>query len=145
MPCCWVYPRIFTIRYYVIMRKDCTYHSRHVYRLCRFTAEHSAQLSADLWRMGLTRIEWCRLRFSAAAMWFMAIAMTVYVRQSPSYQEYRLFRHFIGWHTRSILRIFKLGAPIAMALFCEVTLFTVVALLLARSARKLLPAPSGGA
>lgn len=68
---------------------------------------------------------------SAAVMWFMAIAMTVYVLKSPSYQEYRLFRHFIGWHTESILRIFKLGAPIAMALFCEVTLFTVVALLLA--------------
>jgi putative efflux protein, MATE family len=68
---------------------------------------------------------------SAGAMWFMAIAMTVYVLKSPLYQEYRLFRHFIGWHTESILRIFKLGAPIAMALFCEVTLFTVVALLLA--------------
>jgi len=68
---------------------------------------------------------------SAGAMWFMAIAMTVYVLKSPSYQQCRLFQHFIGWQWDSIRRIFKLGAPIALALFCEVTLFTVVALLLA--------------
>lgn len=68
---------------------------------------------------------------SAGAMWFMAIAMTIYVLKSPSYQQCRLFQHFIGWQWNSIFRIFKLGAPIAMALFCEVTLFTVVALLLA--------------
>lgn len=68
---------------------------------------------------------------SAGAMWFMAIAMTVYVLKSPSYQQCRLFQHYIGWQWDSIRRIFKLGAPIALALFCEVTLFTVVALLLA--------------
>ncbi|TXH61406.1 MAG: MATE family efflux transporter [Tolumonas sp.] len=68
---------------------------------------------------------------SAAAMWFMAISMTVYVLKSNSYAECRLFRQFIVWNKNDMLRIFKLGAPIALALFCEVTLFTVVALLLA--------------
>jgi multidrug resistance protein, MATE family len=68
---------------------------------------------------------------SAGAMWFMAIAMTFYVLKSPSYRQCRLFQHFIGWQWHSMFRIFKLGAPIALALFCEVSLFTVVALLLA--------------
>jgi putative efflux protein, MATE family len=68
---------------------------------------------------------------SAGAMWFMAIAMTVYVLKSAQYQECRLFQHMINVQWTSIIKIFKLGSPIALALFCEVTLFTVVALLLA--------------
>ncbi len=68
---------------------------------------------------------------SAAAMWFMAISMTVYVLKSTAYTEYRLFQQFISWKLDDMRRIFRLGAPIALALFCEVTLFTVVALLLA--------------
>jgi len=67
---------------------------------------------------------------STIVMWFMAIAMTYYVLRSPSYTHYRLFQHYISWQWKTIGHIFRLGAPIAMALFCEVTLFTVVALLL---------------
>lgn len=68
---------------------------------------------------------------SAIVMWFMAIAMTIYVRRSSSYQQCRLFTHWIGIDSKQILKTFKLGAPIALALFCEVTLFTMVAILLA--------------
>ena len=68
---------------------------------------------------------------SMIVMWFMAIAMTYYVRHSKSYQECRLFNHWIGIDSIQMWKTFKLGAPIALALFCEVTLFTMVAILLA--------------
>lgn len=67
---------------------------------------------------------------SAIVMWFMAFAMLYYVLKSPSYSRFRLFQTYIAWEWATINRIFRLGAPIALALFCEVTLFTVVALLL---------------
>jgi MATE family multidrug resistance protein len=67
---------------------------------------------------------------SAAAMWFMAVCMLIYVMRSKSYDDCRLFQCFIAWNWSQMYRLFKLGAPIAMALFCEVTLFSIVALML---------------
>jgi multidrug resistance protein, MATE family len=62
--------------------------------------------------------------------WAMAIAMFGYVRRSRFYSACRLFTHWVKPDWEQISRIIRLGFPIALALFCEVTLFTIVALLL---------------
>ncbi|PSJ47894.1 MATE family efflux transporter [Zobellella endophytica] len=68
---------------------------------------------------------------SALVFWAMLLAMIVYTRRSPLLHRFRLFARLAAPDWRQIGRIFRLGFPIAMAIFCEVTLFTVVALLLA--------------
>ena len=67
---------------------------------------------------------------SALVFWAMAIAMFCYVRYAHIYRQCRLFTHWVQPDWQQIYRIVKLGFPIALALFCEVTLFTIVALLL---------------
>lgn len=67
---------------------------------------------------------------SASAMWFMAICMTLYVMKSSSYKHCRLFQGWIPARAAMMKKLFHLGAPIGLALFCEVTLFAIVALLL---------------
>ena len=68
---------------------------------------------------------------SALVFWAMFICMLIYVRYSHYYRQCRLFQHWVTPDWSKIGRIFKLGIPISLALFCEVTLFTLVALLLA--------------
>ncbi len=68
---------------------------------------------------------------SASVFWCMLLAMLVYVRKAAPYSATRLFQCWDRPQWSRINRIFRLGLPIALALFCEVTLFTVVALLLA--------------
>lgn len=67
---------------------------------------------------------------SALVFWAMAIAMYCYVHYSSFYRHCRLFTQWVKPDWAQIYRIVKLGFPIALALFCEVTLFTIVALLL---------------
>ncbi len=68
---------------------------------------------------------------SALVFWAMLICMLIYVHYSNVYRHCRLFQHWVTPEWSKIGRIFKLGIPISLALFCEVTLFTLVALLLA--------------
>lgn len=68
---------------------------------------------------------------TAGVIYAMLIATFIYARYAPRLARYALFSH---WHKPSpklMLRTFKLGLPIAMTLLFEVTLFAVVALLLA--------------
>lgn len=67
---------------------------------------------------------------SALVFWAMAGSMLIYVRRAAFYQKARLFNNWFKPDWPQISRIFRLGFPIAMATFCEVTLFTLVALLL---------------
>nr|WP_204794610.1 MATE family efflux transporter [Oceanisphaera litoralis] len=67
---------------------------------------------------------------SALVFWAMLVAMIVYTRRSPLLQSFALFTRLHAPDWPRIGRLFRLGFPIAMAIFCEVTLFTVVALLL---------------
>ena len=67
---------------------------------------------------------------SALVFWAMSLAMWLYVRRSASYAGCRPFTRWVSPDWAQMVRIFKLGFPIALALFCEVTLFTLVALLL---------------
>ncbi|MFC3914204.1 MATE family efflux transporter [Pseudaeromonas sharmana] len=68
---------------------------------------------------------------SALVFWAMFLSMLWYVRHADFYHRTRLFCHWYRPDWVQIGRIFRLGFPIALALFCEVTLFTLVALLLA--------------
>ncbi len=68
---------------------------------------------------------------SALVFWAMLIAMIIYTHRSPLLNRFAVFTTLTAPDWARIGRIFRLGFPIAMAIFCEVTLFTVVALLLA--------------
>ncbi|MGL4716704.1 MAG: MATE family efflux transporter, partial [Aeromonas sp.] len=64
-------------------------------------------------------------------LWAMLLAMILYVKISPHFSKISLFSQLAPPNGSRIWRLFRLGFPIAMAIFCEVTLFTVVALILA--------------
>lgn len=68
---------------------------------------------------------------SALVFWVMLIGMVFYTRRSRVLKKFSIFSPITPPDWPQISRLFKLGFPIAMAIFCEVTLFTVVALLLA--------------
>ncbi len=68
---------------------------------------------------------------TAIVLWAMLLAMILYVKFSSHFQKINLFAHLARPNGSRIWRLFRLGFPIAMAIFCEVTLFTVVALMLA--------------
>ncbi|MGN5001192.1 MATE family efflux transporter [Aeromonas sp. 80P] len=68
---------------------------------------------------------------TAIVLWAMLLAMIVYVKLSRHFKEINLFAQLARPNGSRIWRLFRLGFPIAMAIFCEVTLFTVVALMLA--------------
>jgi MATE family multidrug resistance protein len=73
---------------------------------------------------------------TAIVLWAMLLAMIVYVKCSAHFKRINLFAQLARPNGSRIWRLFRLGFPIAMAIFCEVTLFTVVALMLAPSARR---------
>ena len=68
---------------------------------------------------------------TAIVLWAMLLAMIIYVKLSPHFTKINLFAQLACPNGSRIWRLFRLGFPIAMAIFCEVTLFTVVALMLA--------------
>lgn len=68
---------------------------------------------------------------TAIVIYTMFIATFVYVRYSPALKKYALLAIIYRPSVKAISRTFKLGLPIAMTLLFEVTLFAVVALLLA--------------
>ncbi|MGO4998981.1 MATE family efflux transporter [Oceanisphaera sp. W20_SRM_FM3] len=68
---------------------------------------------------------------SALVFWVMLFGMIFYTRRSAVLKKFSIFSPITPPNWSQISRLFKLGFPIAMAIFCEVTLFTVVALLLA--------------
>lgn len=75
--------------------------------------------------------------------WVMALCMAFYVRRAPQYRDLQPLFLPIGRKRPSVipafplvdralmLRILRIGLPNALALFCEVSLFSVTALLLA--------------
>lgn len=61
----------------------------------------------------------------------MAIATLIYISLAPRIRRYQLFTLWHKPQRRIILQTFRLGFPIAMTILFEVTLFAVIALLLA--------------
>ncbi len=66
---------------------------------------------------------------TASVYWVMFIAMKWWVMRAGSMRDIRLTGRFSKPDTKVLWRLFKLGLPVALALFFEVTLFAVVALL----------------
>ncbi|MBB1201089.1 MdtK family multidrug efflux MATE transporter [Enterobacteriaceae bacterium 89] len=66
---------------------------------------------------------------TAAVYWVMFIAMLSYVKRARSMRDIRTHEGFAKPDFAIMKRLVQLGLPIALALFFEVTLFAVVALL----------------
>ncbi|NMH63990.1 MATE family efflux transporter [Shewanella salipaludis] len=68
---------------------------------------------------------------TALVFWAMFIAMALYMNFHKKFAELAPFKHFHRPQPATIWAMTKLGMPIAMALFFEVSLFAIIALLLA--------------
>ncbi|GGP60929.1 MATE family efflux transporter [Shewanella saliphila] len=68
---------------------------------------------------------------TAIVFWAMLVAMIVYMLVDKTFKELKPFHQFYRPHLASMWSMIKLGMPIAMALFFEVSLFAVIALFLA--------------
>ncbi len=63
--------------------------------------------------------------------WLMLFALLFYVLYTKKLQHYPLFKSFSAPNYAQIWSIFKLGLPVAVALFFEVTIFAGIAVLIA--------------
>lgn len=68
---------------------------------------------------------------TAIVFWIMFIAMLVYILISSKLKHVHLFENHYRPVFKSLMRLMKLGTPIALALFFEISLFAIVALLVA--------------
>ena len=68
---------------------------------------------------------------TAIVYWAMFIGMLVYVFVSKELEKVSLFKKFYSIDFAEIKHILKVGVPIALSLLFEVSLFSVVAILLA--------------
>lgn len=68
---------------------------------------------------------------TALVFWAMFIAMLIYMQLDRKFTDIRVFNRLHRPNIQTIVQMSKHGFPIAMALFFEVSLFAVIALLLA--------------
>ena len=63
--------------------------------------------------------------------WFMLFALAGYVFVTKKLQQFPLFKHFVRPNFKKISVISKLGLPVAIAMFFEITIFAGIAVLVA--------------
>lgn len=68
---------------------------------------------------------------TATVFWAMFLMMRYYVKRAPTQRDVQPIKRFVSPELLTLKRITYLGLPIALALFFEVTLFAIVALLVA--------------
>ena len=68
---------------------------------------------------------------TAIVYWLMLCALLAYVLYAKKLQNYPLFHSFSAPNHQRLWSIFKLGLPVAIALFFEVTIFAGIAVLIA--------------
>ncbi|PKF48979.1 MATE family efflux transporter [Enterovibrio nigricans] len=68
---------------------------------------------------------------TAIVYWLMLVAMFIYVMVNKRLSRIKAFSQFSKPDVKALTRLFKMGFPVAAALFFEVTLFAVIALLIA--------------
>nr|WP_240618197.1 MATE family efflux transporter [Halomonas heilongjiangensis] len=68
---------------------------------------------------------------TALSMWVMGLAMSAYTHKSPVYGDIDLWRTPTPPRWRLIGELLYVGVPIGVAIFVEVTLFTLIALFIA--------------
>ncbi|MGL4929211.1 MAG: MATE family efflux transporter, partial [Plesiomonas sp.] len=64
---------------------------------------------------------------TAMVYWSMFIMMMLYATRARSYRDIKAFTHWEKPDCKTLNKLMRLGFPIAMAMFFEVTLFAVVA------------------
>lgn len=69
---------------------------------------------------------------SAIVMWIMAVAAVLYLHNAPQFKHYRLFSDWPRPSAKALLNFLTLGLPIGFTLLIEVSMFSVIALLIAR-------------
>lgn len=69
---------------------------------------------------------------TASGMWLMLAAMAAWIRHSPVYRSTYPFTHWEGPHWPEITSMLRLGVPIGITYFAEVSAFGAVSLLVAR-------------
>lgn len=68
---------------------------------------------------------------TALSMWVMCLCMLIYTRRSQAYAPIVIW-HTMTWPHRAMIReLLHIGLPIGIAIFVEVTLFTLIALFVA--------------
>ena len=68
---------------------------------------------------------------TALVYWLMFFAMFIYIKVNKRLNKLNLFSAFYKPELEAIKRLFSLGLPVALSIFFEVTLFAVVAILIA--------------
>ena len=68
---------------------------------------------------------------TAISMWTMAVAMMVYTQRGRAYSEVSLWQNLALPQWGGIRELLIVGVPIGVAIFVEVTLFTLIALFIA--------------
>ncbi len=66
---------------------------------------------------------------TAIVYWLMFISMVIYTLVAPKLRRVNLYQAWSKPQKKEIYRLFKLGLPVALSIFFEVTLFAAVALL----------------
>ncbi len=69
---------------------------------------------------------------TALCMWLMLAAMLLWIRRAPAYRATYPFSHWEGPHWPEIASMLRLGVPIGISYFAEVSAFGAVSLLVAR-------------
>ncbi|MET0320448.1 MAG: MATE family efflux transporter [Duganella sp.] len=69
---------------------------------------------------------------TALSMWIMLAAMLAWVKYAPAYRATYPFTHWEGPHWPEIRSMLRLGVPIGISYFAEVSAFGAVSLLVAR-------------
>lgn len=68
---------------------------------------------------------------TALVYWVMCFAMLLYIKINPVFKKIDLFKQSYGFDTKELKHLLKVGIPIALSLLIEVSLFSLVAILLA--------------
>ncbi|AVI63867.1 MATE family efflux transporter [Halomonas sp. GFAJ-1] len=68
---------------------------------------------------------------TALSMWTMALAMAYYTRRGRTYRSVSLWKQLTPPNLAGIRELVVVGVPIGVAIFVEVTLFTLIALFIA--------------
>lgn len=67
---------------------------------------------------------------TASIQWIMLLVLAMYISLSKTYQQVKIFQQFSRFNLAMNQRILSLGAPIGMAIFFEVSLFSIAAIIL---------------
>ena len=67
---------------------------------------------------------------TAILQWLMFLALLAYIHKAQAYKATAVFRHFEKMDSYWIKRILKLGLPIGLAIFFEVSIFSTAAIIL---------------